>query len=90
MFSLNFRASKVTTLTLTSRVTFQYTCVLLQGDGGGPLVYKESDGAYTQVGIVSFISTAGCEQGYPAGFTRVNCYLRWIDDITGIILPSCT
>nr|AGM32844.1 trypsin-like serine protease [Coptotermes formosanus] len=65
----------------------QSTC---SGDGGGPLVYKESDGVYTQVGIVSFTATAGCEQGYPAGFTRVNCYLRWIDDITGIILPPCT
>jgi secreted trypsin-like serine protease len=84
MSSLNFRASKVTTLTLTSRVTFQYICVLLQGDSGGPLVYQESDGVYTEVGIVSFGAAAGCQLEYPAGFTRVTSYLSWIESNTGI------
>jgi secreted trypsin-like serine protease len=82
--SLNFPASKVTNLTLTRGVIFQYTCLLLQGDNGGPLVYLESDGTYTQVGIVSFVSAAGCQQGHPAVFTRVTSYLSWIESNTGI------
>jgi secreted trypsin-like serine protease len=78
----------VTILTLTSRVIFQYSCVLLQGDNGGPSVYLESDGTYTQVGIVSFVSAAGCQLGHPAGFTRVTSYLSWIESNTGIIIGA--
>jgi secreted trypsin-like serine protease len=59
-------------------------CLALQGDSGGPLVYQESDGLYTQVGIVSFGAAAGCQLGYPAGFTRVTSYLSWISAITGL------
>ena len=74
----------MTTLTLNSRVTFQYICLALQGDSGGPLVYQEDDGRYTEVGIVSFGSSAGCTQGYPVGFTRVTSYLGWISSNTGV------
>jgi len=74
----------VTTLTLTNVVTFQYICLALQGDSGGPLVYLESDGIYTEVGIVSFGSSAGCTLGYPAAFTRVTSYLSWITSNTGV------
>jgi secreted trypsin-like serine protease len=59
---------------------------MLQGDSGGPLVYQESDGRFTEVGIVSFGSSAGCERGYPAAFTRVTSYLDWIETTTGIAL----
>jgi len=69
---------------LTNRVTFQNICLALQGDSGGPLVYLESDGIYTQVGIVSFGAAAGCELGYPVGFTRVTSFLSWISETTGI------
>merc|ERR1712137_1376497 len=34
------------------------------GDSGGPLSQVQSDGRFTQVGIVSFGSSAGCEVGY--------------------------
>ncbi|XP_069700742.1 brachyurin-like [Periplaneta americana] len=61
----------------------QSTC---NGDSGGPLIYGESDGLYTQVGIVSFGSSYGCEQGYPAVFTRVTSYLQWIESNTGIYI----
>jgi len=54
------------------------------GDSGGALTYMESDDIRTQVGIVSFGASAGCELGYPAGFTRVNSYLSWISQNTGI------
>jgi len=74
----------VPTLTLTNRVTFQYICLALQGDSGGALVYQESDGMYTQVGIVSFGAAAGCTLGYPVTFTRVTSYLLWISSTTGV------
>jgi secreted trypsin-like serine protease len=59
---------------------------MLQGDSGGPLVYLENDGRYTEVGIVSFGSSAGCQRGYPAAFTRVTSYVDWIESNTGISL----
>ena len=57
---------------------------MLQGESGGPLVYLESDGIYTEVGSVSFGSLAGCTQVYPVAFTRVTSYLSWITSNTGV------
>lgn len=75
----------MTTITSTVTVTLQrIDCLLLQGDSGDPLVYFESDGVYTQVGIASFVASGGCQQGLPAGFTRVTSYLDWISSNTGI------
>jgi hypothetical protein len=74
----------VPTLTSTSIVTFQYICLALQGDDGGPLIYQKSDNINTQVGIFSFGSVAGCQRGYPVVFTRVGSYFNWISSITGI------
>jgi len=51
------------------------------GDSGGPLVIA---GSRTQVGVVSFGSSAGCAVGHPAGFARVTWYLSWIASITGL------
>jgi len=52
------------------------------GDSGGPLNMKHSmKGAgdkWKQVGVVSFGASAGCEVGYPAGFTRTEYYLDWV------------
>ena len=56
------------------------------GDSGGPLNMKfdvvDKDGVagqkWKQVGIVSFGASAGCEVGYPAGFTRNAYYMDWI------------
>jgi len=44
------------------------------GDSGGPLHYNGN-----QVGIVSFGAAAGCELGYPDGFTSVAEYRSWIN-----------
>nr|AMA07819.1 Jonah preproenzyme [Lucilia sericata] len=52
-----------------------------KGDSGGPLVLESTS---VQVGLTSFGSTAGCEKGYPAAFTRVTSYLEWINKHTGI------
>merc|ERR1712212_1413936 len=52
------------------------------GDSGGPLNMKADVKAagqqWKRVGIVSFGASAGCEVGYPAGFTRTEYYLDWI------------
>merc|ERR1712045_598160 len=56
------------------------------GGSGGPLNMKfdviNKDGSagqkWKQVGIVSFGASAGCEVGYPAGFTRNAYYMDWI------------
>merc|ERR1712098_770416 len=45
---------------------------------------KDAGQAWNQVGIVSFGSSAGCEVGYPAGFTRTEYYLDWITSETGM------
>jgi hypothetical protein len=63
-----------------------HICVFFQGDSGGPLVFREGDGRYTEVGIASFVHISGCEQGYPAVFTRVTSYLDWIETNTGIVI----
>merc|ERR1711874_375820 len=52
------------------------------GDSGGPLNMKaevtKAGQQWKQVGIVSFGASAGCEVGYPAGFTRTEYYLDWV------------
>lgn len=47
------------------------------GDNGGPLTVQ-SEGSPLLVGVISFIANAGCELGYPVGFTRVTNYISWI------------
>ncbi|XP_044249038.1 collagenase-like [Drosophila takahashii] len=51
------------------------------GDSGGPLALESSN---TLIGVTSFVSTNGCKSGYPAGFTRVTSFLKWITETTGI------
>lgn len=60
----------------------QSTC---QGDSGGPLVTFDNDlGENIIIGVVSFVSSRGCEAEDPAGFVRVTSYLDWIKQNTGI------
>jgi len=55
------------------------------GDSGGPLGhYDASRERWIEFGIVSFGASAGCEVGYPAGFTRTEYYLDWIKEQAGI------
>lgn len=44
----------------------------------------EDDGEPTEIGIVSFGSSAGCESGAPAAFTRITSYLNWLEANAGI------
>ena len=51
-------------------------------------MFREDDGNYTEVGIVSFGHISGCEKGYPAVFTRVTSYLDWIQTNIGNVTGS--
>ncbi|XP_055545525.1 collagenase-like [Wyeomyia smithii] len=58
----------------------QSTC---QGDSGGPLTIQEG-GASLQIGVVSFVSSAGCTAGHPSGYVRTTHFRSWITAQTGI------
>ncbi|XP_059478407.1 transmembrane protease serine 9-like [Neocloeon triangulifer] len=53
------------------------------GDSGGPMVYKEADGKFTLLGVVSYGSSSSCNQN-PSGFTRVPSYVGYISNVTNI------
>ncbi|KAL7014981.1 hypothetical protein ACKWTF_016226 [Chironomus riparius] len=50
------------------------------GDSGGPFTVNVNNSTII-VGVVSFGAERGCQLGYPAGFTRVTSYLKWIDSV---------
>lgn len=52
-----------------------------RGDSGGPLASAKTG---SLVGVASFVSVEGCEEGLPQGFVRVSSYLNWIKKVTGI------
>lgn len=51
------------------------------GDNGGPLIFRESNGRWKQIGIVSFVSSQGCQTGYPYGYTRLSSYSTWVQNV---------
>ncbi|KAK7790018.1 hypothetical protein R5R35_012979 [Gryllus longicercus] len=53
------------------------------GDSGGPLVDRNSG---RQIGVVSFVSSAGCASGAPSGYIRVTSFTSWISSNTGITI----
>ncbi len=50
--------------------------------------YMTTDGNFVQIGVASFYSSTGCENGHPSGFTRIRNYLDWISTETGVITPN--
>merc|ERR1712130_910385 len=60
------------------------------GDSGGTLNIRQSEGGnkWTQVGVTSFVSSAGCESGNPHGFSRVAEHLQWVETVTGLSLTQ--
>lgn len=62
----------------------QGTC---SGDSGGPLAVWEGD-AWTQVGVVAFVSAAGCGLGHPNGFMRTSHFTTWVNQQTGLPVRS--
>uniref|UniRef100_A0A3B4AVU4 pancreatic elastase II n=1 Tax=Periophthalmus magnuspinnatus TaxID=409849 RepID=A0A3B4AVU4_9GOBI len=73
-----------------SLVTTSMTCAggdgqlaSCNGDSGGPLNCKGSDGAWEVHGIVSFGSSLGCNYPKkPSVFTRVSAYSSWINNVS--------
>ena len=59
----------------TSTAGGRGTC---NGDSGGPLTIQR--GGSLQIGVVSFVATAGCSAGFPAGFARVTSFIPWINN----------
>jgi secreted trypsin-like serine protease len=53
------------------------------GDSGGPAVIN-TDTNPVHVGIISFVSTMGCESGRPNGYTRTAHYRNWIKANSGV------
>lgn len=51
------------------------------GDSGGPLTIQRG-GEVIQIGVASFVASAGCEAGFPGGFARVTSFLGWINTNT--------
>lgn len=47
------------------------------GDSGGPLTTADN----VAIGIVSYGSSVGCEINYPVVYTRISCYLEWINEV---------
>ncbi|XP_065336328.1 brachyurin-like [Cloeon dipterum] len=77
-----------------STITANHICIdtaggsggVCNGDSGGPLTITETDGGKTQVGITSFVSSAGCESGSPHGYCRVTGYLDWLEQNAGVTI----
>jgi chymotrypsin len=53
----------------------QGTC---HGDSGGVLSVEH--GGLIQVGVTSFVASAGCVAGFPSGFERTTSHAAWIND----------
>nr|XP_046252791.1 chymotrypsin-like elastase family member 2A [Scatophagus argus] len=52
------------------------------GDSGGPLNCRNSDGSWDVHGVVSFGSSLGCNYPKkPSVFTRVSAYIGWINNV---------
>ncbi|XP_034254980.1 brachyurin-like [Thrips palmi] len=60
-----------------------------KGDSGGPLTVPsgDDDGSVIQIGLTSFGCKDGCTVGCPVGFTRVNYFLDWLSETTGVNFP---
>lgn len=50
---------------------------ICKSDSGSPLTVLRN-GTRTLIGVASFISGAGCESGFPSGYTRVTSFMSWI------------
>lgn len=55
-----------------------------EGDSGGPLFVRDTNGYPKLVGVASF--GTGCGSRSPGVFTRITYYLEWISFVTGINL----
>ncbi|CAH0625596.1 unnamed protein product [Chrysodeixis includens] len=54
-----------------------------KGDNGGPMTIVQNE-IDILVGVASFVSANGCNTNMPSVFTRVQRYLDWISEVTGV------
>lgn len=47
------------------------------------MVFNDS-GVATHVGVVSFVSGAGCASGNPSGYVRTSALREWIRENSGV------
>ncbi|XP_055703815.1 brachyurin-like [Phlebotomus papatasi] len=59
----------------------QSTC---NGDSGGPLILRRTGQTDLHIGVVSFVSSAGCTSGHPSGYARSTHFIDWVAAQTGI------
>ncbi|XP_059608219.1 brachyurin-like [Phlebotomus argentipes] len=60
----------------------QSTC---NGDSGGPLILRQGGASGDlHIGVVSFVSGAGCDSGHPSGYARSTHFTEWVYANTGI------
>jgi secreted trypsin-like serine protease len=55
----------------------QGTC---NGDSGGVLSVQRGTGQWVQIGVTSFVASAGCVAGLPSGFERTTSHNTWINN----------
>jgi len=55
------------------------------GDAGSPLLYNAGN-CWKAIGVADFINKGLCKDGKPHGFQRVEHYLDWISDMTGVLV----
>src|SRR5205823_1688095 len=58
-----------------------------QGDSGGPLVTAAGNGAFVQIGIVSWGHGCALAQSYGV-YTRVSSYSDWLGQNTGVTFSA--
>ncbi|PZC84934.1 hypothetical protein B5X24_HaOG200509 [Helicoverpa armigera] len=69
----------------TTVCTFYGSAGTCKGDNGGPMtIFYNATEVDILVGVTSFISADGCNDNRPSVFTRVQRYLDWINQVTGI------
>ncbi|XP_012547461.1 brachyurin [Bombyx mori] len=67
--------------------TFDTDAGTCKGDNGGPMtIYFTATEETILIGVTSFVRSSGCNSRIPSVFTRVQRYLNWISEITGIVL----
>ncbi|KAF5293465.1 hypothetical protein FQA39_LY02950 [Lamprigera yunnana] len=53
------------------------------GDSGGPLFEFDDASEPYHIGVVSFVSGAGCTSGHPTAYARTSSFIPWIESHTG-------